>query len=155
MIGEKSIFVDTNVILYSLDTADRRKQAIARRWLELLWSERSGYVSWQVLNECYHNGTRKMGAPPSTVRTAIELYTDWHPAEFSLHLLRRAWHWMDRAGLGYWDSLILAAAESLHCRWLLSEDFQAGRTYASIQVVNPFDTDPEVFFSTAAPRPVR
>jgi len=58
---------------------------------------------------------------------------------------------MDRAGISYWDSLILAASESLQCRWLLSEDFQAGRTYGSVEVVNPFETDAHSFFSTPSP----
>jgi predicted nucleic acid-binding protein len=150
MTADRMTFVDTNVILYSFDTADPGKHAVARRWLELLWSSRSGSVSWQVLNECYVNAIRKIGAPPSAVRAAIELYVEWKAAEFTLPMLRRAWHWMDRADLSYWDSLILASAESLRCRWLLSADFQAGRTYGTVQVVNPFETNPEPFFSAPA-----
>jgi predicted nucleic acid-binding protein len=65
--------------------------------------------------------------------------------------LRRAWYWVDRADLSYWDGLILAAAESLHCRCLLSEDFQGGRTYGTVTIVNPFEIDPESFFSAAKP----
>jgi predicted nucleic acid-binding protein len=151
MTADNPTFVDTNVILYSWDTADQRKHVLANRWLEFLWSARSGRVSWQVLNECYHNATRKIGAPPASVRTAIELYADWQPADFSLPILRRAWYWIDRADLSYWDGLILAAAESLNCRWLLSEDFQGGRTYGSVRIVNPFEIDPEPFFSAAKP----
>jgi predicted nucleic acid-binding protein len=154
MTAGNSMFVDTNVILYSLDTADARKQSAAKKWLEFLWASRSGHLSWQVLNECYNNATRKIGAPPSAVRPAIEAYVEWRPVEFSLPILRRAWHWMDSAGIGYWDSLILAAAENLRCRWLLSEDFQAGRTYGSVQVVNPFETDPHSFFSAPFPDPI-
>jgi predicted nucleic acid-binding protein len=49
---------------------------------------------------------------------------------------------MDRAGIPYWDALILAAAETAGCRRLLSEDFQEGRRFGTIEVVTPFRSDP-------------
>jgi len=30
----------------------------------------------------------------------------------------------------------------LGCRWLLAEDFQHARRYGSVQIVNPFRTEP-------------
>jgi len=99
-------------------------------------------VSWQVLNEFYVNATRKARARAATCRRLIETYVQWMPAEFSLPLLQRAWHWMDVAGITFWDALILAAAERSGCRWLLSEDFSHGRKFGSVQVVSPFGADP-------------
>ena len=142
MIAGDLVFVDTNVLLYVLDSADPEKQRAARVWVDHLWAFGSGRVSWQVLNECYDNAVRKLRAPARLVRANIETYTDWGLATFSLPLLRRAWHWVDQANVSYWDSLILAAAEELGCRYLLSEDFQTGRSYGSVTVVNPFDADP-------------
>ena len=49
----------------------------------------------------------------------------------------------DRAGVSYWDALILASAEGQGCHGLLSEDFQPGREYGPVRVVNPFVTDPQ------------
>jgi predicted nucleic acid-binding protein len=136
------VFVDTNVLLYEVDGADPAKQLTCRRWLEALWQAGSARVSWQVLNEFYVNATRKAGAPAATCRRLVETYVQWKPVEFSLPLLQRAWHWVDGAGITFWDALILAAAERSGCRWLLSEDFSHGRKYGSVQVVNPFDADP-------------
>jgi predicted nucleic acid-binding protein len=57
--------------------------------------------------------------------------------------IRRAWHWMDEAQLSYWDALILSSsAEASGCQWLLSEDFQNGRAYGSVTVINPFSQAP-------------
>lgn len=142
MSADKLLFIDTNVLLYRYDTSDVGKQRSARLWLDLLWDRGDGRLSWQVLNEFYVNATGKIGAPAATIRAAVETYAEWKPAEFTLGQMRRAWHWRDQAGLSYWDGLILAAAEQLGCRWLLSEDFQHGRQYGSVQVVNPFRTDP-------------
>jgi predicted nucleic acid-binding protein len=52
-----------------------------------------------------------------------------------METILRAWYWMDRAQVSYWDGLILGAAEILECQYLLSEDFQAGRKYGAVEVV--------------------
>lgn len=41
-------------------------------------------------------------------------------------------------GVSYYDALILEAATMTNCSILYSEDFQHGRTYGSVQVINPF-----------------
>jgi len=43
------------------------------------------------------------------------------------------------------EALIVAAAELRGCRWLLSEDFQAGQKLGSVTVVNPFRALPDEF----------
>ena len=139
-------FVDTNVLLYEIDSADPTRQAGARRWLEALWENRAARLSWQVLNEFYSNATGKLGAPAPLARTLVQTYAEWGIVEFSLTLLQRAWHWTDHAGVNYWDALILAAAERAGCRWLLSEDFQHERTYGPMQVIDPFRVEPDGFF---------
>jgi predicted nucleic acid-binding protein len=49
---------------------------------------------------------------------------------------------MDTAQLSYWDALILAAAQRCGARYLLSEDFQSGRHYGDVEVLNPFEHAP-------------
>jgi len=143
-------FVDTNVLLYEVDSADLAKQRVARHWLEALWEHRVARLSWQVLNEFYSNATGKIGAPAPMIRRLIETYAEWVVMDSSFTLLQRAWHWTDHAGVSYWDALILAAAERSGCGWLLSEDFQDGRKYGGVQVVNPFREGPENRFGPAS-----
>lgn len=138
-------FFDTNILLYYLDTAERAKHAAAQRWVSAVWQNRCGAISWQVLNEFYANATRKLGAPRSSVRSLIEAYSEWNPSSFDLALLRRAWHWCDRAGIPYWDALILAAAEFAGCTYVLTEDFQAGQKFGGLTIVNPFLASPDDF----------
>jgi predicted nucleic acid-binding protein len=146
MSADSLFFVDTNVLLYSLDSADPAKQQLARLWLDMLWECGGGRLSWQVLNEFYANAAGKIHAPAAIVRRAVETYIAWQPAEFSMGLIQSAWQWVDQAGVSYWDGLILASAARLGCNWLLSEDFQDGRKYGSVRVLNPFRTAPEKFF---------
>ena len=58
-------------------------------------------------------------------------------------MVERGWYWMDQAQLTYWDGLILASAERLGCPILLTEDFQSGRRYEGVTVINPFERSPE------------
>ncbi|MGA8436820.1 MAG: hypothetical protein WB762_30045 [Candidatus Sulfotelmatobacter sp.] len=41
------------------------------------------------------------------------------------------------------DALIVAAAKAASCRYLLTEDLQAGQKLDGIEVVNPFIASPE------------
>ena len=139
-------FVDTNLLLYALDSKAPPKQHLASVWLDTLWKHEAGRVSWQVLHEFYVNATGKLGAPAATSRRIVEWYGEWQPIGFSIALVRRAWYWTDHAGLSYWDALILAAAERCGGPWLLSEDFQMGRKYGVVQIVNPFLAEPDRWF---------
>ena len=138
-------FVDTSVILYSVDITDAAKHARARQWMVALWSSDSGRLSWQVLNEFYWNAVRKLKTPAVHARQNVEALALWMPVDFGLGMLQRAWYWTDHAKVPYWDSLILAAAESAGCRYLLTEDFQAGQKFGDLTVVNPFLASPDDF----------
>jgi predicted nucleic acid-binding protein len=47
-----------------------------------------------------------------------------------------------RYGISFWDSLIVAAARVVGCRYLLSEDLQRGQELDQVMVVNPFLSEP-------------
>lgn len=138
MIAANRFFIDTNILLYSLDPADAVKRAQARRWLDALWRSGSGSLSWQVLNEFYAKGHRKLKWPEPQLRKTVETFAQWRPIGNTVGLMQRAWFWMDTSHTSFWDSLILAAAERAGCPFLLSEDFQNGRRYGAITVVSPF-----------------
>ena len=138
-------FVDTNVLLYSVDVSDMAKHERARKWMEALWSTASGRLSWQVLDEFYSNAVGKQGS--AAARENVDALALWQPADFGLPLLHRAWYWSDQTGVAYWDSLIIAAAEATGCRYLLSEDFQAGQKFGEISVVHPFNADPAAYLT--------
>ena len=70
--------------------------------------------------------------------------SEWNPPDLSVGMFERAWDWADQAQVSFWDGLIVAAAERTRCSFLLSEDFQAGREFGSITIVNPFETSPPI-----------
>jgi predicted nucleic acid-binding protein len=140
-------FVDSNVLLYSVDPVNSAKRGRATEWLDALWMAGAGRLSWQVLHEFYWNAVRKMGLDAASAREMVEDISHWRPVDTSLGLIQEAWNWADVTQVAYWDALILAAAQRSGARHLLSEDFQSGRRYQDIQIVNPFEHSPSEFAS--------
>jgi predicted nucleic acid-binding protein len=98
-----------------------------------------------VLHEFYWNAVRKMRLDSADARQIVEDLSQWRPVDTSLGLVQEAWEWMDAAQLPYWDALIVAAAQRCGARYLLTEDFQHGRAFGSVQILNPFEHAPSEF----------
>lgn len=145
MNAAETFFVDSNLPLYYVDPLNTVKQARAADWLDHLWLAGTGRLSWQVLHEFYWNAVRKMGMDTEGARQVVEDLWHWRPVDASLALVREAWQWADSAQLAYWDALIVAAAQRCGARYLLSEDFQDGRVFGTVQVLNPFEHSPSGF----------
>jgi predicted nucleic acid-binding protein len=141
--GESPVFVDSNIFLYAIDEADPKKQQAARHWRSELWRSRRGRISFQVLGEFYVNAVRKQPAAREEARSEVRDLLAWKPVVADAALLERGWKIQDRYRLSYWDALIVAAAKTASCRYLLTEDLQAGQELDGVEVVNPFLRDPE------------
>lgn len=134
------IFVDTNVLVYRHDATNPIKQSRADDWYGLLWRQRCGRLSFQVLQELYSTLTRKLkpGLEASKARQIVLLLAEWRPVPIDVAILERAWLLEDRYDLSWWDALIVAAAQVCECHVLLTEDLQHGQTFGEVQVVDPF-----------------
>jgi len=137
------VFVDTNVLLYAVDESDRKKQESARLWREWLWETHRGRLSFQVLQEFYSNVHRRWPKAKVAARQEIKDLLRWQPASTNGALLQSAWQLQDRFGFSFWDSLIVAAAKTSLCGFLLSEDFHTGLSIDGLLIVNPFATNPD------------
>ena len=136
------VFVDTNVLIYALDEADRRKQEAARLWRAELWKSRRGRISYQVLQEFYVKVTQKWPDAREHARAEVRDLLAWQPVSADAALLDRAWRIQDRYHLSFWDALIVAAAKAASCRYLLTEDLQADQEMDGVVIINPFLRDP-------------
>jgi predicted nucleic acid-binding protein len=139
------VFVDTNVIVYSRDATEPVKQKQADNWLQHLWSNQSGRISFQVLNEYYVTVTKKLkpGLSRSEARDDIRNLMVWKPAVIEQIVTQSAWSIQDHYGYSWWDCLILATALKQDCRYVLSEDMQHGQQIKGLEIVSPFKKAPE------------
>lgn len=134
-------FVDTNVLLYTVDEdpASVRKR---ERSQQLLMSERWGW-SVQVAAEFFVNATSPKRPFRLTAVDAAALLETWltYPTlGLTPDLVRAAIHVHQRFQLSYWDAAILAAAKQMGCHTVYSEDLNDGQDYDGVRVVNPFRT---------------
>ena len=132
-------FVDTNVLIYAHDTDAGAKHQIAKTVLRDLWSERTGLLSVQVLQEFYVNATRKISSPLSrhSARLVVSTYAIWS-AETTPAEIASAFRIEDESRIGFWDALIVSSASKNGASRILSEDLNAGQRIAGILIENPF-----------------
>ena len=132
-------FVDTSVLIYAHDVDAKAKHDIAKSVLRELWSERTGVLSMQVLQEFYVNVTRKIAkpVPKDQARLIVNSYAMWcvetTPAEIAA-----AFRIEDESRIGFWDALIVASAAKAGTARILSEDLNPRQRIAGIRVENPF-----------------
>jgi len=135
------VFVDTNVWVYAVDTADPAKRERALQAVAPA-PGRDIVVSTQVLTEFYAVVTRKLAAPvppddaEAMVRQLLALPVVAIDASLVASAITGSREWQ----ISIWDALIVRAAEVAGCRRLLSEDLAEGRTYGSVVVENPLAT---------------
>ena len=140
----EKFFVDTNVFVYARDAEEVEKQPSAAAWLQWLWGERLGRISYQVLIEYYQVVTRKLdpGLDIETARQDVRDLLTWQPIVLDEAVLELAWQVQDQYSLSWWDALIIGAAQRAGCRYLLSEDLQTGQDFEGMRVVDPFESSP-------------
>jgi len=132
-------FVDTNILIYAHDVDAGAKHQVAKTVLRELWSQRSGVLSMQVLQEFYVNVTRKIASPLSkdVARLVVNSYSVWcietTPAEITT-----AFRIEDESRIGFWDALIVASAAKCGALRILSEDLNAKQVVAGVRIENPF-----------------
>lgn len=132
-------FIDTNVWVYAVDTADPAKQA---RALEVLAAgpDKDYVVSVQVLGEFFATVTGKLSSAISLAdgRELVEQMKQLPVVPIDMGLVKEAINGHAEWQVSYWDALILVAAAAANCPVVLSEDLADGRHYGSVEVVNPF-----------------
>ena len=132
-------FLDTNVLIYAHDVDAKAKHEAAKTVLHELWSERTGVLSLQVLQEFYVNVTRKIPTPlpRNQARGVVGSYASWC-VETTLAEITAAFRIEDESRIGFWDALIIASAVKGGASRVLSEDFNAGQTILGVRIENPF-----------------
>lgn len=132
-------FVDTNILLYSLDLepAHPAKTVIATRILV----STDLVLSVQVLQEFYVQAThpRRPDALPHDI--AVRLIQKWlrfRVQENTVAVFQSALELKDRFQISFWDAAILASAKAARCGEVLSEDLNHSQDYDGVTAINPF-----------------
>jgi len=131
------VFLDTNMIVYSLDQSNSHKKNKCRGLLKGLALEKNGVISTQVLQEFYVTSTSKLGADPLIVKDVLRTLERFETVVITPILIREAVDCSIINRLSFWDALIIVAAESAHCEILWTEDLNHGQIIRGVRIENP------------------
>jgi predicted nucleic acid-binding protein len=134
-------FLDTNIFVYSFDSASPQKQSISRQLIATALSSQRGAISTQVVQEFLNIALRRFARPLSTgdAREYLESVLAPLCLQFpSVAFYAQALVVQVETGYSWYDALIVAAALELSCDTLFSEDLQDGRSIRGLAIVNPF-----------------
>jgi predicted nucleic acid-binding protein len=136
--------IDTNVLVYRFDERFPEKQQVATEVLRAGIAEGSFFVPHQAIVEFVAVATRPLdGAEPlldagEARREAEELLSQFDVLFPDQELVRIALRGAAAYELSWFDAHMWAYAERYGLTELLSEDFQHGRLYGTVEIVNPF-----------------
>ncbi|HEX5271902.1 MAG TPA: PIN domain-containing protein [Gemmataceae bacterium] len=137
--------IDTNVWLYSHDTRDPRKQAIAQ---QVIATTRPLVLPWQVGCEFVAASRKLAGVGFSEDKAWAALATMRPLADDILLPVPDLWpetqSLQGRYSLSFWDALLAATCLRGGVRTLYTEDMGAPRTIDALSLVNPFLASPSV-----------
>ena len=133
-------FVDTNILVYARDADAGVKQSRAADLVSELWKSRLGRISTQVMSEYYVTVTQKL--KPGMTREAawadLQSLQAWGPLPVDWKLMERGRSLQKEHAVSWWDALIIAAAQTLDCSVIFTEDLAHGQHYDMVNIVNPF-----------------
>ena len=131
-------FVDTNVLLYSIDDTEPHKQGIAAALLEQLGRSNTGVLSTQVLLEFAFNLTRKFKLSQTTAERMTTAYTAWQVVDSDVPLVLLGLARSAQNQVSIWDAMVIEAALRCGAKTLYTEDLTHGQRFGGLTVVNPF-----------------
>ena len=127
-------------LVYAFDREERDKHKKAQGILTECWSNRSGTLSTQVLQEFYVTVTRKLAKtlPRQEAREIIKELSAWQIYQPTPADTIAASELEEKHSLSFWDALIVVAAQNSGATTLISEDMQDGRQIGALKITNPF-----------------
>jgi predicted nucleic acid-binding protein len=133
-------FLDSNVLVYSVDESPAEKLKHERA-IELLSSQPENLVvSTQVLQEFYVVTTRKLKTRLSEERAAkaVRGIAKLDVVGVDAPLVLAAVDTSRTVQISLWDALIIEAASRAGCERVLSEDLNATQVIRGVRIENPF-----------------
>ena len=132
-------FLDTNIIIYRLESDDLKKYKRAEELVQSGLLEGRCCISQQVLQEALNVAIKKLNfsfedAERLLDKTLLPLCKVTPVAS----LYHRSLNIRSRYRYSFYDSLIIAAALEAGCKRLYSEDMQHGQRIEKLIIKNPF-----------------
>jgi len=96
------------------------------------------FLSTQVMQELHVNLVKKAGVDISRSQAVIKALAKNNVIVNDVSIVYEAIDIQRDHQISFWDSMIVAAAASAKCRYLLSEDLNSGQRISGVQILNPY-----------------
>ncbi|MDQ2835693.1 MAG: PIN domain-containing protein [Acidobacteriota bacterium] len=138
MTDRVKVTLDTNILIYAIDSSQGSKHLLAGKLLLRAAASRQP-IMLQSLNEFSAVVRRKHLMSLPALRQMIDFHcstlTVEHPV---IDDLLQALQAQEDHKLAFWDAMLWACARRSGCKILFSEDFQDGRELGGVRFINPF-----------------
>jgi predicted nucleic acid-binding protein len=131
------VFIDTNILLYSMDEFDLPKREKCRFLIKSARKDFQGVISTQVMQEFFVTATKKLGADPLLIKDILHSFEQFEIVIVNPAIIYDAIDCGIINRISFWDSLIVVAAESAHCGILWTEDLNDGQIIRGVHIENP------------------
>ena len=135
-------FLDTNIFVYALLSAEPLKKQRAHQLLEQALASRLGCISYQVVQEFANVALRKFSQRFTVLECKQFIDAAMQPLNrvcSSPELIDLALALQAETRYGFYDSLMLAAALQCGAEVVYTEDLQHGQLVrGSLRITNPF-----------------
>jgi predicted nucleic acid-binding protein len=141
--AKTTCFVDTNVLVYTVDPDEPERRSRAIELVRHAIEKSALVLSPQSLNECYRVITeRRRMMPRLDARRFIAGLSPYCVAPLGYETTRQAWRIQDATNFSWWDCMLLASALLAGVRYFLSEDMGHERQVEGMTILNPFRLHP-------------
>ena len=139
MVTTMKALIDTNILIYSYDTQDAKRQQRALQLLSQLHRASAGYLSVKTLSE-FFVAMQRIYRPISVELLLGEmqkLSTAWPVLDLTSAIALEAARGVRDYQFGYWDAQMWATAKTHKLDALFTEDMNPGSVAEGVALVNP------------------
>ncbi|MFO1047197.1 MAG: PIN domain-containing protein [Geminicoccaceae bacterium] len=141
-MSEASVGLDTNVLVYTVDSQNAEKCRRAQELVRLTVATARGLVALQTVGEFYAAVTRRgLQSRDAAAQQARDWLRLFPVVEARFVDVDDALASAAAGRTSYWDGMLLATLRRAGCVALLTEDMQDGAVHAGVTIRNPFAGD--------------
>ena len=132
------VFIDTNVWVYALSAQNHAKKKAAVNLIAKSYREDVICVSSQVLKEFANFAFKKTTKSAAEINAMLSKIGSYSFVADTRELITDGVIGKEKWQVGFYDALMIAAANRAGCSTIFTEDLNNGQKYGNVTAVNPF-----------------
>ncbi|MBI5072924.1 PIN domain-containing protein [Candidatus Woesearchaeota archaeon] len=136
--------IDTNILVYAYDSADPKKQKIAKALLEKCWKRETIYaISAQNLAEFFVVVTQKIPNKmplenAEQIIKDISTFSNWNVLHYEEGTVQKAIERYKEKKKHFWDAVIVETMKENDIKHIYTENEKDFEIFEEIKAINPF-----------------